>query len=104
MEGTFYKSDNKSFVSLHERYCKSIQDSLVFSSLLYILLMIIPFPALVASSDYMDALEFDTIPIENSQYWVMPLIKDYVAKNKDVIAPNLIEILNSYSCMDWIDS
>lgn len=50
-------------------------------------------PNKIQSSDYRDDMEFDITPREGSQYWVMPMIVEFMDMHFPKIHPGLLQFL-----------
>lgn len=66
----------------------------------FIFLLILLCPSYISSTDYIDFLEFGMTPIEDSQYWVAPFIKDFVEKHNYLLGDNSLQFLRSRTQMD----
>lgn len=55
---------------------------------------------LVASSDYVEALEFQQTPEEGSQYWVAPFVKEFVQNHIGVLGEDCGKFLKEATFME----
>lgn len=68
----------------------------------FTILLILISPQSISSTDYVDSLEMNSEPYMGSQYWVAPLIIDFIDNHVLKFDGNLKEFLNDASCMDII--
>ena len=58
-------------------------------------------PLSIMSTDYVDHLEFNKTPPDESQYWVAPFVNDYFKKNAHLIDKSCIEYLRKKTLMQF---
>ena len=62
-------------------------------TLIFISILSITLPNKIQSSDYRDDMEFGITPGEGCQYWVMPMIVEFMDMHFPKIHPNLLQFL-----------
>ena len=81
-----------------ERLCsiiKSIDRLITDLLIVYISTIILLNSTLLQSSDYVDALDMEERPINDSQYWIAPGISDFIKDNIKDINTDLFEYIKS---------
>ena len=64
-----------------------------YMTVVFVVLLFLCSPISVMGEDYIDYLDFNETPPENSQYWVAPFIEQFVKQNISLIDPNCLEYL-----------
>lgn len=64
-------------------------------TLIFISILSITLPNKIQSSDYRDDMEFGITPREGCQYWVMPMIVEFMDMHFPKIHPNLLQFLEN---------
>lgn len=72
-----------------------------YMTVTFLLLLIFCSPVSVMSEDYIDYLDFNTTPPENSQYWVAPFVEHFVKENISLIDANCLEYLRENTMMQF---
>lgn len=80
---------------------KKIVQNARYMTITFLLLLIFCSPVSVMSEDYIDHLEFNVTPPENSQYWVAPFVEDFVEENISLIDKNCLEYLRENTMMQF---
>jgi hypothetical protein len=81
-----------------ERLCsliKSIEKHIIDLLIVYISTIILLNSTLLQSSDYVDALDMEERPINDSQYWISPGISDFIKDNIKDKNTDLFEYIKS---------
>lgn len=79
---------------------REIEYIIQYITIVFLVLLILIKPYLVSSTNYVDALEVDCIPEEDSQYWVAPFIQSFIDKYINNFDPDLKEFLSDNTYMD----
>ena len=90
--GYHYIVDNYSSYNYRERKMKLIKTLRDITSI-FISILSIMAPNMIQSSDYRDDIECGYIPREGCQYWVMPIIVEYMDEFFPEIHPDLLQFL-----------
>lgn len=72
-----------------------------YMTIVFLLLLIFCFPLSVMAEDYIDYLDFDDIPPENSQYWVAPFVERFVQENISLVDANCLDYLRENTMMQF---
>lgn len=64
-----------------------------YMTVVFVVLLFLCSPISVMGEDYINYLDFNETPPENSQYWVAPFIEQFVKQNISLIDPNCLEYL-----------
>lgn len=72
-----------------------------YMTVAFLLLLIFCSPLSVMSEDYIDCLELNTSPPENSQYWVAPFVELFVKENISLIDANCLDYLRENTMMQF---
>ena len=78
---------------------EDITRDIKYVSIVFIFLLILCSPGYVMATDYIDYLEANEVPPENSQYWVPPFVKDFLCDNLNMIHNECYEFLKNNTCM-----
>lgn len=78
---------------------KHIGEVTKYTTMVFLLLLIICSPTSVMSEDYMDYLDFNDIPPKESEYWVATFVEDFVKKNISIIDKNCLHYLRQNTKM-----
>lgn len=81
--GIRYLTDNYAYQKDKEKKDKELIETLQNITDIFLSLLAVIDSIKFHSSDYVDALEMDTIPPEDSQYWVCPIIVEYMNDRLD---------------------
>lgn len=91
-KGQSYTQDNillKPNVKRIEISYQEVIQKLEFITTFFTMLLILINPAMIQSTDYIDCLESDLIPPENSQYIIAPFIQEFINKYIYELNPEL---------------
>lgn len=72
---------------------KVLENKARYMTVVFVVLLFLCSPVSVMGEDYIDYLDFNETPPENSQYWVAPFIEQFVKQNISLIDPNCLEYL-----------
>lgn len=72
-----------------ERHLKDLFSNLDFITSFFLIILILVDSTLISSTDYMDHLECDMEPPQDSQYLVAPFINDFIDRNVNALNPDL---------------
>lgn len=78
---------------------RMIENNARYMTIVFLLLLIICSPLSVMSVDYIDYLECNETPPEDSQYWVAPFVERFVKDNISLIDSNCLEYLRENTTM-----
>lgn len=95
---------NRLYTHYKDDEIRNVSDELIYM-LNYILttfifLLVLLSPNCIMASDYFDALEFSTIPEDNSQYWVAPFVNEFIQNHKELLGEASLEYLRSVTLME----
>jgi len=80
---------------------RKLGDNARYMTVVFLLLLIFCFPLSVMSVDYIDCLELNISPPENSQYWVAPFVERFVRENISLIDANCLDYLRENTMMQF---
>lgn len=66
----------------------------------FVFLLALLSPGFIMSTDYIDALENNMTPEENSQYWVAPFVSSFIETHKDFLGKGALEYLRTETNME----
>lgn len=91
----FYKALNypNEVGELINRKIEKPVDIIIYMTLVFGAMLAIDNPSLITSNDYVDALDLGLKPIENSQYWVIPMLDEFLHKGDSVIGKGCVDFL-----------
>lgn len=72
-----------------------------YITIVFIFLMTLCAPYFIMSTDYVDYLDFDETPPEDSQYWIAPFVLRFIEENINLIDENCIEYLKNNTNMKF---
>ncbi len=72
-----------------------------YMTIVFLLLLIFCSPLSVMAEDYIDYLDFDDIPPEDSQYWVAPFVERFVQENISLVDENCLDYLRENTMMQF---
>lgn len=72
-----------------------------YMTVTFLLLLIFCSPVSVMSEDYIDYLDFNSTPSENSQYWVAPFVEHFVKENISLIDAKCLDYLRENTMMQF---
>lgn len=72
-----------------------------YMTIVFLLLLIFCSPLSVMAEDYIDYLDLDDIPPENSQYWVAPFVEHFVQENISLVDANCLDYLRENTMMQF---
>ncbi len=78
---------------------RMLENNARYMTIVFLFLMIICSPLSVMSVDYIDYLDCNETPPENSQYWVAPFVEHFVKDNISLIDSNCLEYLRENTTM-----
>lgn len=91
---THYKGDEIRNISAELIYM------LNYILITFVFLLVLLSPVSIIASDYLDALDFSMTPEENSQYWVVPFVVEFIEKHKDLLGKTSLEYLRTVTQME----
>lgn len=80
---------------------RKLVDYAQYMTVAFLLFLIFCSPLSVMSEDYIDCLELNTSPPENSQYWVAPFVEFFVKENISLIDANCLDYLRENTMMQF---
>lgn len=93
--GIVFSSQN--YVLVRDKYLathlKNVSIRTTYISSLFLVLLLMIDSSLISSSDYVDHLECDIEPPENSQYFIAPFIQDFIDSKITKLHPELKQYL-----------
>ena len=72
---------------------KKLGDNSNYMTVVFILLLILCSPLSIMAEDYVDCLDVNAVPPENSQYWIAPFVESFMKKNIALIDKNCFDYL-----------
>lgn len=81
---------NESFDRLYmqqkiKEKCDDFSEAAMFITMVFLFLLVLINPLLIMSYDYVDYLDLEDLPPENSQYWVAPFVSEFLERHKNVL-------------------
>lgn len=80
---------------------RKIGDKARYMTVVFLLLLIFCSPMSVMSEDYIDYLDLNISPPQNSQYWVAPFVEHFIRENISFIDTNCLEYLRENTMMQF---
>lgn len=72
-----------------------------YITIVFLFLLALCAPHMIMSTDYIDYLDCNETPPENSQYWVAPFILQFIKENITLIDENCMEYLKNNTVMQF---
>jgi hypothetical protein len=94
--GKLYLSSNLNSTNQEKQraMCETLNENISLTAIVFLSIFILISPALVASDDYISALELGDTPIEGSQYWVDSRIKTFITDYFPLVSTELKSYLH----------
>lgn len=93
--GRKYILDNYSLYGDYQKRKQKLIETVRDITSIFISILSIALPNKIQSSDYRDDMEFGITPREGCQYWVMPMIVEFMDMHFPKIHPNLLQFLEN---------
>lgn len=93
-----YKIENE-----QQNLCKDLSEILNYITTTFVLLSTLCNPFSIMSTDYIDYLECNTVPPEDSEYWVAPFVIDFFEQRKSFIDINCLKYLQDNTGMQLLE-
>lgn len=78
---------------------RKLEEKVRYMTIIFLLLLVLCSPVSVMSTDYIDYLEVNETPPENSQYWVAPFVDQFIKENISLIDMNCLDYLRENTMM-----
>ena len=78
---------------------KNVVSNMLYLTVCFVVLLILVSPLSVMATDYIDALDCNMVPPENSEYWVAPFVEKFLSKNAKLIDDNCYGYLKNHTNM-----
>lgn len=78
---------------------KKLEENVRYMTIVFLLLLVFCSPLSIMSTDYIDFLEVNETPPENSQYWVAPFVDQFIKENISLIDMNCLDYLRENTLM-----
>lgn len=82
-----------------QKQLQALLTDMRFITITFLFLLTLCSPLSIMSTDYVDCLDCNTTPPEDSQYWVAPFISAFFEKNLDLIDKNCLKYLQEKTQM-----
>ena len=80
-------------------HAEDVVSNMLYLTVCFVVLLILVSPLSVMASDYIDALDCNMVPPENSEYWVAPFVEKFLSKNAKLIDDNCYGYLKNHTTM-----
>lgn len=80
---------------------RGLEKKVRYMTVVFLLLLVFCSPVSVMSEDYIDYLDFNEIPPENSQYWVASFVDQFIKENISLIDANCLDYLRENTMMQF---
>lgn len=78
---------------------KKLEENVRYMTIVFLLLLVFCSPLSIMTTDYIDFLEVNETPSENSQYWVAPFVDQFIKENISLIDMNCLDYLRENTLM-----
>lgn len=82
-----------------EEKCNELSRTAIYITITFLFLVVLIYPLLIMSYDYIDYLDCGDVPPEDSQYWVAPFVSEFLNRHKDVLDKNILSYLKENTKM-----
>lgn len=80
---------------------RGLEEKVRYMTVVFLLLLVFCSPMSVMSEDYIDYLDFNKIPLEDSQYWVAPFVDHFIKENISLIDANCLDYLQENTMIQF---
>ena len=84
-----------------QRQMETLLKDMRFVTISFMFLLALCSPISIMSTDYIDYLDCNAIPPEESQYWVAPFVAEFFKNNIDLIDKSCIAFLEEHTLMQF---